>query len=597
MSKLSMPNVLTVFVALTAGSALASPAGRLFAQEALDCPDVDDITEDMEPALAHVRYLADDALKGRGAGTSGARCAAQYIADQFEAIGLEGAGPSGAYFQPFPIRAGAALGAGSTLRTPQTTYTLAEDWIPFGYSASAAITGTLLYGGDGINRPQSRNNEYPTLDLTGRIVVVEDGDLTSPSSRALQTDAHFKATVAAGRNAGGMIILLRDGRGLPDLTGETRAALRIPVAAARGEAADRIRQAARGGDRAFLAASVQPRAVEARNVTALLLGSDPVLADEVLIIGAHYDHLGFGGEGSLDPDAFGEVHNGADDNASGTSGLIEIARRLSEGNRRPARSVLFLAFTAEEKGLWGSSHYVRNPLLPIAQTVAMLNMDMIGRLEGRTLTVMGVGTAEEWPDLLRAANQSMARPLSIATSPDGFGPSDHSSFYGEGLPVLHFFSNTHVDYHRPSDDWDKVDIEGLDQIVDLVSEVALDVAGVSGSGERIALTPVEPDLAEAHGQDPSATTSGGYGPYLGTIPDMVPVDAGLRLTGVREGSPAADAGIRGGDIVLEFGGREVADIYGYTYALQAHEPGDAVEIVVLRDGERLTLTAVLGDRR
>ncbi len=593
-----MSNVLTVFAALTAGLTLASPAASLSLQQAIGCPDVDQLTAGMDPAIAHVRYLADDALEGRGAGTNGARCAAQYIADQFEAIGLEHAGSNGSYFQGFPIRAGAVLGAGSTLRTPQNTYTLTTDWIPFGYSTSGTVTGTLLYGGDGINRPGDPNNEYPTLDITGRIVVVEDGDLRVPSSQALQTDAHFKASVAAGRNAGGMIILLGDGHGLPDLSGETRAALGIPVAAVRGEAADRIRQAARGGDRAFLAASVQPRAVEARNVAALLPGSDPALADEVLIIGAHYDHLGLGGEGSLDPDARGVVHNGADDNASGTSGLIEIARLLSQSDRRPARSVLFLAFTAEEKGLWGSSHYVRNPLLPIGQSIAMLNMDMIGRLEGRTLVVEGVGTAEEWTDILLAANQSTARPLSIAVTPDGFGPSDHSSFYGEGLPVLHFFSNTHVDYHRPSDDWDKVDIEGLGQIVDLVSEVAFDVAGVSGSDERIALTRVEPDLAAAHGQDPSSsTTGGGYGPYLGTIPDMVPVDSGLRLTGVREGSPAADAGIRGGDIVVEFAGREIGDIYTYTYALQDHEPGDAVEIVVLRDGERLTLTAVLGDRR
>ncbi len=593
-----MSNVLTVFAALTAGLTLASPAASLSVQQAIDCPDVDQLTAGMDPALAHVRYLADDALEGRGAGTNGARCAAQYIADQFEAIGLEPAGLNGSYFQGFPIRAGTVLGAESTLRTTQNTYTLSADWIPFGYSASSTVAGTLLYGGDAINRPGDPNNAYPTLDITGRIVVVEDGDLRAPSSQALQTDAHFKASVAAGRNAGGMIILLGDGRGLPDLSGETRAALSIPVAAVRGEAADRIRQAARSGDRAFLAASVQPRAVEARNVAALLPGSDPSLADEVLIIGAHYDHLGLGGEGSLDPDASGVVHNGADDNASGTSGLIEIARLLSQSDRRPARSVLFLAFTAEEKGLWGSSHYVRNPLLPIDQTVAMLNMDMIGRLEGRTLVVEGVGTAEEWTDILLAANQSTARPLSIAVTPDGFGPSDHSSFYGEGLPVLHFFSNTHVDYHRPSDDWDKVDIDGLVQIVDLVSEVAFDVAGVSGSDERIALTPVEPDLAAAHGQDPSSSaTGGGYGPYLGTIPDMVPVDFGLRLTGVREGSPAADAGIRGGDIVVEFAGREIGDIYSYTYALQDHEPGDAVEIVVLRDGERLTLTAVLGDRR
>ncbi len=593
-----MSNVLTVFTALMAGLSLAGPATSLSAQQAIDCPNVEQLTAGMDPALAHVRYLADDALEGRGAGTAGARCAAQYIADQFEAIGLEGAGPGGSYFQGFPIRAGAIVGSESTLRTPQSTYTLATDWVPFGYSASGAIAGTLLYGGDGINRPGDPDNEYPTLDLTGRIVVVEDGDLRDPSSQALHTGAHFKALVAAERDAGGMIVLIGEGRALPDPSGETRAALGIPVAAVRGEAAERIRQAARSGDRAFLAASVQPRAVEARNVAALLPGTDPTLSAEVLIIGAHYDHLGLGGEGSLDPDALGIIHNGADDNASGTSGLMEVARILSEGDRRPARSVLFLAFAAEEKGLWGSTHYVRNPLLPISQSVAMLNLDMIGRLEGRTLVVEGVSTAEEWTDVLLAANQSTARPLSIATSQDVPGNSDHYPFYGEGLPVLFFNSNTHVDYHRPSDDWDKVDIDGLRQIVDLVTEVARDVAGVSGSDERIALTPVEPDLAALHGQDPSAANSGsGYGPYLGTIPDMVPVDFGLRLNGVREGSPAAVAGIRGGDIVVEFAGREIGDIYAYTYALQAHEPGDAVEIVVLRDGERLTLTAVLGDQR
>ena len=594
-----MSNVLTVFAALTAGLTFTSPASPLSAQQILDCPDYAELTAGMDPALAHVRYLADDALGGRGAGTIGARCAAQYIANHFEAIGLQGAGPNGSYFQAFPMRAGAVITSSreNILRTPQNSYTLGQDWIPFGYSASGAAAGQLLYGGDGINRPGDPNNEYATLDLTGRIVVVEEGDMRSPSNRALQTSAHFKASVAAGRDASGILILLGEGRELPDLFGETRAALRIPVVAVRGEAAERIRQAARNADRGAIAASVQPRAVEARNVAALLPGSDPNLADEVLIIGAHYDHLGLGGEGSLEPEAVGVIHNGADDNASGTSGLIEIARRLSEGDRRPARSVLFLAFTAEEKGLWGSSHYVRNPLLPIDQSIAMLNMDMIGRLEGRTLTVLGVGTAEEWTDVLRAANQTTAEPLSIATAPDGFGASDHSSFYGEGLPVLHFFSNTHVDYHRPSDDWEKVDIEGLGQIVDLVSEVALDVAGVAGSDERIALTPIEPDAAQAHGQDPSASTSGGYGPYLGTIPDMVPVDFGLRLTGVREGSPGDEAGMIGGDIVVEFGGQEIGDIYAYTYALQAHEPGDSVEIVVLRDGERLTLTAVLGDRR
>ena len=205
-----MSNVLTVFAALMAGLTLASPTTFLSAQQAIECPDVEQLTAGMDPALAHVRYLADDALEGRGAGTNGARCAAQYIANQFEAIGLEGAGPGGSYFQGFPIRAGAIVGGGSMLRTPQSTYTLATDWIPFGYSGSSDVAGTLLYGGDGINRPQDPNNEYPRLDLTGRIVVVEDGDLQNPSSQALQAGAHFKALVAAERDAGGMIIPIGD---------------------------------------------------------------------------------------------------------------------------------------------------------------------------------------------------------------------------------------------------------------------------------------------------------------------------------------------------------------------------------------------------
>jgi Zn-dependent M28 family amino/carboxypeptidase len=335
---------------------------------------------------------------------------------------------------------------------------------------------------------------------------------------------------------------------------------------------------------------------EARNVVALLPGSDPALAEELLIVGAHYDHLGLGGDGSLDPEAMGVVHNGADDNASGSAALIEVAQRLSQGDRRPARTVLFLGFTGEEKGLWGSAHYVRNPLVPNEQATAMLNMDMVGRLEGRTLTVMGVGTAEEWTDVLAEANRSLDQPLSIATSPDGFGPSDHSSFYGEGIPVLHFFSNTHEDYHRPSDDPEKIDEEGLEDILELVTEVALAVAGEDGSDERVAITPIEAVETPAHGQS-SSSSSGGYGPYLGTIPDMVPTDFGLRLSGVREGSPAQKGGLQKGDVVIEFGGKDVGDIYAYTYALREHAPGDEVDIVVLREGERVTVTVTLGDRR
>lgn len=583
-------------VSATIKLVFAGTAEALYTYPAQSCPDLAILADNLSSVSAHVRYLSDDALEGREVGTPGARCAADYIAHQFEAIGLQGAGSDGGYFQRFPVRTGSSLGEQNVLRSAGIAYPVGSEWIPLGYSVSTSITAELIYALDGINRPEEPDNEYPDLEIQGRIVVVEEGDVLSPLNRTLQADTHFKASVAAGRGAGGLLVLLREGSKLPELSREARSALSIPVAALAGEVAVHIRNAARGGAVATVETSVQPRATEARNVVAILPGSDPNLSSEVIVVGAHYDHLGLGGEGSLDPDARGVVHNGADDNASGTSGLIEVARRLSDDERRPARSVLFLAFTGEEKGLWGSAYYVRDPLVPLDRTIAMINMDMIGRLEGRPLSVMGVGTAEEWLDLLEEANKDLDRPLTIATSPDGFGPSDHASFYSEGIPVLHFFSNTHEDYHRPSDDWQKIDENGLGQIVDLVSEVTLEVTGEAGMLSRVALTPIQATEAPAHGQM-SASTTGGYGPYLGTIPDMIPLDFGLRLSGVREGSPADIAGLMRGDIVVAFGGKEIGDIYAYTYALREHKPGDEVDIVVMRGTERVTVTAILGDRR
>jgi hypothetical protein len=221
----------------------------------------------------------------------------------------------------------------------------------------------------------------------------------------------------------------------------------------------------------------------------------------------------------------------------------------------------------------------------------MLNLDMVGRVVNDEVTVFGVGTAEEWDDIVDAANAGLARPLTLAKSPDGYGPSDHSSFYGKGIPVLHFFSNTHADYHRPSDDWPKINVDGLDRIAELTARVAARLA--TGGSDAVALTPI---VQEQPGPV-TGSSSGGYGPYLGTIPDMTPRDFGLRLTGVREGSPAAKAGLQPGDVVVEFDGNPIADIYAYTYALQDKQVGDAVTIVVERDGERVTVTAVLEERR
>jgi len=556
---------------------------------AQSCPAPGTLTAGFEGAMAHVRYLADDQLEGRAVGTPGEHCAGDYIAAQFAALGLEPAGSQGSYFQTFTIRKGAELGPDNRLIISGRSYAVGTDWVPFGFSASASVEGELVYGGHLLSNPGAPEDDFARLDIAGKIVVVEWGDPDDPHGTGLRGDPHFKATVAAGRDAAAIVLLAPEGMGRPELGDEIRAAIPIPVLVVRPEIAVSIREALLTGAAGSLTTDVRVTTAEARNVVALLPGASATLRNEYVIVGAHYDHLGMGGEGSLDPDETA-VHNGADDNASGTAAVIEIARTLLAGPR-PDRSILFMAFTGEERGLWGSAHFVSDPTIDLTEAVAMLNLDMVGRVVNDEVTVFGVGTAAEWDDVLDAANASIEHPLTLAKAPDGYGPSDHSSFYGEGIPVLHFFSNTHEDYHRATDDWPKINVDGLERVTELTAEVAARLA--DGGPDQVALTPI---VQEPQAAPTGSSSSGGYGPYLGTIPDMTPRDFGLRLTGVREGSPAAAAGLQAGDVVVEFDGNPVADIYAYTYALQDKSPGDEVTIVVERDGQRVTVTAVLAER-
>jgi hypothetical protein len=400
------------------------------------CPDGATTSRGIAAPLSHVRYLADDALGGRLAGSFGERCAGIYIAAEFRRLGLEPAGDGGSYFQAHPL-------------------------------VSA----------------------------------------TNPHASSTQTG---------------------------------------------------------------------------RNVVALLRGADPALAAEAVVIGAHYDHLGDGGQFSL---AQGDrsIHNGADDNASGVAALLDVAGRLARGPK-PARTIVFIAFSGEELGLLGSSHYAAHPTIPLERTRAMLNMDMVGRLGAGPLIVYGTDTAEEWTAAVERA--AAAEGVAVRTGGDGFGASDQTSFYARDVPVLHFFTNVHEDYHRPSDDWEKVDAAGLVKVAAIVERVAREVAGRSG-----ALT-----FRRSTAPPPRAASGGGYGAYLGSIPDFAPVERGVRLTGVRAGSPAEKAGIRAGDIIVRMGEMEVRDLQGLTDALRAHKPGDAVPITVLRDGAPVTIPVTLSTR-
>jgi hypothetical protein len=324
-----------------------------------------------------------------------------------------------------------------------------------------------------------------------------------------------------------------------------------------------------------------------RNVIGILPGRDPSLRNEAVIVGAHYDHLGGGGFGALDPDSSGAVHNGADDNASGTSALIHIARALAADP--PARTTVFIAFSGEEVGLLGSAHYVRQPLYPLDRTIAMINLDMVGRMKNKRLIVYGTATATEFPALLDSLNWYQG--FDLKKQGDGYGPSDQSSFFAAHRPVLHVFTDLHEDYHRTTDDWDKVNVEGLARVIDFTAGIA------TALGNRTRpLTFVDAAPAPSHASAAPGAVTPGYGAYLGTVPDMSESPGGVRLSGVRAGSPGEKAGLKAGDIITRIGKNPVPDLQGMTDALRAHRPGDVVEITVTREGKPVTVQATLGTR-
>src|SRR5690606_9909615 len=335
-----------------------------------------------------------------------------------------------------------------------------------------------------------------------------------------------------------------------------------------------------------LASALNPHAPggTGRNVAAFLPGSDPALRDEYVVIGAHYDHLGTGGRGSLAP-GVDDIHNGADDNASGVAAMLDVARRLKA--QPPKRSVLFLAFTGEESGLLGSAFWTGNPTRPLESAIAMLNMDMVGRLGDGPLIVYGTGTAREWESVLDELGSAVGVEMSY--QPEGYGPSDHTSFYTRDVPVLHFFTNTHEDYHKPSDDWDRIDVAGLEKVSTLVTQTA----------RRIADAPQRLALVRGVGQPRKQATEGparGSGARPGTVPAYAAAARGDRICGVRPGSPAEAAGMKGGDILIGMAGREMAALQAMIEVLSSQKPGYTIELGVLRDGSEVRLQATLGTR-
>jgi hypothetical protein len=585
---------------------------------------------DADRYLRHVRYLAADELEGRGNGSPGLEKAAEYIAGEFRTIGLAPGGDSGGYFQRFEIPTGLSVGPENEVIVEgarRDRWRLGEDYFPLSVdtepvpgSASALETLPLVFAGYGISSPRHEYDDYAGIDVSGKAVLVfrhepQEGDARSRFDGRTMTDhATFltKAMTARARGARALLVVedpshARDTGNYPGFLADPQAeSFGIPVLRVRRSSLERVLgsgidltriHAAIDKDltpRSSAVDSVSLTIVEryekirapVRNVIGILPGK--ARPAEAIVIGAHYDHLGRGGRNSLAADAGGQIHNGADDNASGTAAIIEMARAAHAEAAGFDRTLVFVAFAGEELGLLGSAHYVTQPTRPLEATIAMLNLDMVGRPNGRIL-VSGLDTSPSLEGDLDIARKESRVSLDVREFAQGtnVGSSDDTSFLIKQVPSIGFFSGFHSDYHRPTDDWEKLDGGGAE-----VARLAL------GLLRRLASRYERPEFIASAAPHGSANPGGigGYGPYFGSVPDFADDAAGVRFAEVRTGSPAAAAGLRAGDVLVRFDGAPVKTLYDFTFALRNKNPGDKVEVVVRREGREVTASVELGAR-
>lgn len=578
----------------------------------------------------HINFLASPELKGRGTGTPELDRAAQYIAGEFRKAGLEPLAEK-SYFQKFRVTVGAELGrrnraalAGSSAETGGSQpLRLGEDYLPLNFSDSGEASAPVVFAGYGITAPEFNYDDYAHLDVAGKAVIVlrhepqEDDEKSVFAGRELTSHSLIVNKAINARNHGARaMVLVNDPMGHPgeedlllkfgSLVGPENAGLLL-IQVKEGTAERWLRQPGKPATLAALQraidAKLEPQSFElpevklnlavdirritaaTQNVVGVVRGRDPNLVQEAIVIGAHYDHLGLGERNSLAPSQAGQIHPGADDNASGTAAMLELAGAIGARRRDLRRSVIFIAFSGEELGRLGSTYYTKSPPWPLERTVAMLNLDMIGRPRDSKLYVGGVGTSPVFQQILEQANRT---GLHFSYSESGYGFSDHTSFYVKNIPVLYFFSGLHSDYHKPSDTPDRIQAAEEARVADVALRAALALAAL---GERPQFVRVrEP-------QQPVAGGAGGYGAYFGSVPDMGEEVVGVKFADVREGSPAAQAGLKAGDILVQFAGKEIKNLYDFTYALRTHKPGEVVRVGVLRGSERLTVDVKLAQRK
>lgn len=513
---------------------------------------------------AHIQYLADDKLEGRRAGSNGEKLAMEYIADQFKSIGIEPKGTDG-YFQAFEINEGRQINPGTIFTLNGDQLSAGADFFPFPYSASKKLEAKPAIAVQEPDMPWfydlkevlDENKNNPHFDLN---------DYIYKNSKKV-IDRGASAIIIYNTSATDDKLVFN-----PKDKMET---LSIPVIYLSKDVARKFFKDASESIAISLAVSIGEKKRNGHNVVGYINNN----AANTVILGAHFDHLGYGEDGnSMMRTGEKQIHNGADDNASGTAALIELSRLLKTSEAKN-NNYLFIAFSGEELGLFGSKYFVENPTIDLKKTSYMINMDMVGRLSdsSRALTIGGIGTSPVWAEVLpinQPAGAMTRSAFAFKYDSSGTGPSDHTSFYRKDIPVLFYFTGLHSDYHKPSDDFDKINYNGQSMII----------SHIYGLVESMNTKP-KPVFTKTREAQTSTNTA--FRVTLGIMPDYTYSGAGVRADGVTEGRPGFKAGLKTGDIIIQLGDNVVNSMETYMQALGKFKKGDKTKVKYKRGNETL----------